>query len=159
MITLSKETSGIQNLKGTQTEENLMRAFAGESQARNRYTFAAKSAHKNKLHCIEAVFQFTASQELAHAKVFYDFLKESNGSTMYIDGGYPVEIYDDAYSLLNAAAHNEYQEYDDVYKSFADIAEQEGFIGVAQTFKNIAAIEKTHGDRFQYFAKGTVPIF
>ena len=152
MITLSKETSGIQNLKGTQTEENLMRAFAGESQARNRYTFAAKSAHKNKLHCIEAVFQFTASQELAHAKVFYDFLKESNGSTMYIDGGYPVEIYDDAYSLLNAAAHNEYQEYDDVYKSFADIAEQEGFIGVAQTFKNIAAIEKTHGDRFQYFA-------
>lgn len=152
MITLSKETSGIQSLKGTQTEENLMRAFAGESQARNRYTFAAKSAHKNKLHCIEAVFQFTASQELAHAKVFYDFLKESNGSTMYIDGGYPVEIYDDAYSLLNAAAHNEYQEYDDVYKSFADIAEQEGFIGVAQTFKNIAAIEKTHGDRFQYFA-------
>ena len=111
MITLSKETSGIQNLKGTQTEENLMRAFAGESQARNRYTFAAKSAHKNKLHCIEAGFQFTASQELAHAKVFYDFLKESNGSTMYIDGGYPVEIYDDAYSLLNAAAHNEYQEY------------------------------------------------
>ena len=152
MITLSKETSGIQNLKGTQTEENLMRAFAGESQARNRYAFAAKSAHKNKLHCIEAVFQFTASQELAHAKVFYDFLKESNGSTMYIDGGYPVEIYDDAYSLLNAAAHNEYQEYDDVYKSFADIAEQEGFIGVAQTFKNIAAIEKTHGDRFRYFA-------
>ena len=73
MITLSKETSGIQSLKGTQTEENLMRAFAGESQARNRYTFAAKSAHKNKLHCIEAVFQFTHCRSWPMRRYFMTF--------------------------------------------------------------------------------------
>ncbi|MEA4973506.1 Rubrerythrin [bioreactor metagenome] len=154
MITLTPEKNSlIQGLKGTQTEENIMRAFAGESQARNRYTFAAEKAKKAKLHVIEAVFQFTASQELAHAKVFYDFLKDSNGGTIFVDGGYPVELYEDMYSLLSAAQHDEYQEHDEIYKNFGEIAEREGFAGVAQTFKEIAKIEKSHGSRFGQFAQ------
>lgn len=152
-ILTSEKSSVIQGLKGTQTEENIMRAFVGESQARNRYTFAAEKAKKAKLRVIEAVFEFTASQELAHAKVFYDFLKESNGSTVFVDGGYPVELYDDMYSLLKAARHDEYQEHDEIYKNFGEIAEREGFLGVAQTFKNIASVEKSHGDRFAHFAQ------
>ena len=140
-------------LKGTLTEENLMRAFAGECQARNRYTFAANTARKSKLHVVEAVFTFTANQEKEHAKIFWDYLKESKGTTVFIDGGYPVDIYDDAYDLLTAAQHNEYEEHDDVYKRFGETAEQEGFIQIAQAFKNIASIEKTHGDRFGTFAK------
>ena len=154
MIAFTPEKNSLtQGLKGTQTEENLMRAFAGESQARNRYTFAASKAHKAKLYVIKVLFEFTAQQELAHAKVFYDYLKESNGGTLFVDGGYPVELYEDMYSLLDAAQHDEYQEHDDIYKSFADVAEQEGFMGISQTFKDIASIEKTHGDRFKHFAQ------
>ena len=81
------EKKFIQGIKGTQTEENLMRAFAGESQARNRYNFAASKAKKEKLHVIEAVFTFTANQEKEHAEIFYDYLKESSGTTIFIDGG------------------------------------------------------------------------
>ncbi|MCD8037269.1 MAG: rubrerythrin family protein [Clostridiales bacterium] len=143
----------LQALKGTQTEENLMRAFAGESQARNRYTFAAQKAKQNQLHVVEAVFMFTANQEKEHGEIFYDYLKYSAGSTIFIDGGYPVDLYDDAYSLLKAAEHNEYEEYGDVYKNFGDTAEQEGFTQIANTFRNIARIEKTHGDRFGYYAE------
>ena len=146
-------TNSIQALKGSQTEENLMRAFAGESQARNRYIFSASKAKKNNLHVVEAVFTFTANQEKEHAEVFYDYLKGSCGTTIFIDGGYPVDLYDDAYSLLASAQHNEYEEHDDVYKNFGDVAEQEGFSQIAQTFRNIAAIEKTHGDRFGYYAQ------
>lgn len=143
----------VQAVKGTQTEENLMRAFAGESQARNRYTFAASKAKNNNLHVVEAIFTFTANQEKEHAEIFYDYLKGSSGNTVFIDGGYPIDLYDDAYSLLAAAQHNEYEEYDDVYKTFGDVAEREGFMKIAQTFRNIASIEKTHGDRFGYYAQ------
>ena len=143
----------VQAVKGTQTEENLMRAFAGESQARNRYTFAASKAKNNNLHVVEAIFTFTANQEKEHAEIFYDYLKGSSGNTVFIDGGYPIDLYDDAYSLLAAAQHNEYEEYDDVYKTFGDVAEREGFMQIAQTFRNIASIEKTHGDRFGYYAQ------
>ena len=141
------------DFKTSETKDNLMRAFAGESQARNRYTFAAAKAKENNLHVIEAVFTFTANQEKEHAEIFYDYLKYSSGSTIYIDGGYPVDLYDDVYSLLNAAKHNEYEEHDDVYKNFGNIAEEEGFKQIAATFRNIALIEKTHGDRFNYFAE------
>ncbi len=152
IIATPDEKNMLRALKGTQTEENLMRAFAGESQARNRYTFAAQKAGQNQLHVVEAVFLFTANQEKEHGEIFYNYLKNSAGNTIFIDGGYPVDLYDDAYSLLKAAEHNEYEEHDDVYKSFGDIAEQEGFIQIANTFRNIAKIEKTHGDRFGYYA-------
>ena len=137
----------------SETRENLMRAFAGESQARNRYTFAARQARSQKLPAIEAVFAFTAEQERAHAKIFYGHLKPLAGSTIHVDGGYPVDLYTDIGDLLKAARHNEYEEHDLVYKNFGDTAQEEGFSAIAASFRSIAAIEKTHGDRFDRFAK------
>lgn len=141
------------DLKNSQTKENLMRAFAGESQARNRYTFAASLAKKQHYHVIEAVFQFTASQEKEHAEIFYHYLKDLAGENIPIDGAYPVDIDDDIMKLLRSAQHNEYEEYDPVYKSFGDIAKEEGFSKIAATFHMIAGIEKTHGDRFARLAQ------
>lgn len=140
------------DFKSSETAKNLMRAFAGESQARNRYTFAASQARKEGLPVVEAVFTFTAGQEKEHAEVFYDYLKELKGQTIIVDGGYPVDLYDKTLDLLKAARHNEYEEYGDVYKNFGKTAEEEGFPAIANTFKMIAEIEKLHGDRFQMFA-------
>lgn len=140
------------NLKDSETAKNLMRAFAGEGQARNRYTFAACAAKKEGLPVIEQVFLFTAGQEKEHAEVFYDHLKELCGETIFIDGGYPVDQYDKSLDLLKAARHNEYEEYEDVYQNFSKIAQEEGFVGIANAFSKIAEIEKAHGDRFQLFA-------
>lgn len=138
--------------QSSKTKTNLMRAFAGESQARNRYTFAASMARKNNLYVVEAVFNFTAGQEKEHAEIFFDHLKELAGSTVEIDGGYPVEKYDDPLTVLRSAQHNEYEEHDPVYSAFARTAEEEGFVQVAASFKQIAEIEKIHGDRFGQFA-------
>lgn len=140
------------DFKESQTKENLMRAFAGESQARNRYTFAAGKAVQEKQHMIADVFLFTANQEKEHAEIFYNHLKELSGETIYIDGGYPIDISEDIVTLLKRAKHNEYEEWEDVYKNFSEVAAQEGFLKVAQDFKNIADIEKTHGDRFDQLA-------
>lgn len=139
-------------LKNTETAKNLMRAFAGESQARNRYTFAASAAKKEGFPVIQAVFQFTANQEKEHAELFYKFLQEMTGETIHIDGGYPVDTYDRTLDLLKAARHNEFEEYENVYKQFGDIALDEGFDRVGQVFHMVADIEKTHGDRFDLFA-------
>lgn len=98
----------------SKTKENLMRAFAGESQARNRYTFAASQAKKNNLHVIEAVFTFTANQEKEHGEIFYNHLSAMAGKTIEIDGGYPVDITDSISELLRYAQHNEYEEHDPV---------------------------------------------
>lgn len=140
-------------LKDSKTKDNLMRAFAGESQARNRYTFGASQAKSQKLALIEQAFIYTADQEKAHAKVFYNHLKELSGQTIFIDGGYPIDIYDSLDQTLRAAEHNEYEEWEDVYKEFARVAMEEGFMNVANSFNNIAEIEKTHGDRFGEFAE------
>ena len=78
------------DFKNSETRDNLMRAFAGESQARNRYTFAAAQAKEQKLQVLERIFQYTADQEKEHAEIFYDFLKEMVGETIHVDGGYPV---------------------------------------------------------------------
>lgn len=137
----------------SKTRENLMRAFAGESQARNRYTFAASEAKKQKLHVVEAVFTFTANQEKEHAEIFYNLLKELSGSVISIDGSYPVDIYENVSKLLESAHHNEYEEYQTVYPAFAQIAREEGFTKAANSFQMIAEIEKTHGDRFQHLLK------
>ena len=139
--------------KDSQTKDNLMRAFAGESQARNRYTFAASQAKKEHQHVIEAIFHFTAEQEKEHAEIFYNHLKELSGETIHVDGGYPVDIHKDLIQLLRSAKHNEYEEYDPIYKTFGDIAKQEGFNKIAASFHMIAGIEKTHGDRFARFAE------
>ena len=135
------------------TKDNLMRAFAGESQARNRYTFAAGQAKKQNQQVISRVFLFTAEQEKEHAEIFYNHLKELSGETIHVDGGYPVDLSDDLVELLRMAQHNEYEEHDDVYKKFADKATEEGFPKVANSFLLIAEIEKTHGDRFGRFAE------
>ncbi len=138
--------------KNSETKENLMRAFAGESQARNRYTFAAEQAHQQKHEALSRIFLFTAEQERAHAKVFYDHLKEFAGETIQIDGGYPVDLSDNLEDLLRMAQHNEFEEAEDVYQKFGEKAREEGFDQVAFAFFNIAKVEKIHGERFGKFA-------
>lgn len=135
------------------TKDNLMRAFAGESQARNRYTFAASQAEKNGMHVISAIFAFTASQEKEHAEIFYQHLQEMAGKNIFIDGGYPVDISEDIAGLLSMAQHNEYEEHDDVYQKFGEKAREEGFERIAASFFQIANIEKIHGDRFGKYAE------
>ena len=145
----------------SQTRENLMRSFAGESQARNRYTIAASAARKEKLEVAARVFflPFTCpawamahDQERAHAKVFYDLLLPSAGQNIAIDGNYPIDLSDKTLDLLRAARHNEYQEFEHDYAEFARIAHQEGFDLIGGQFELIAQIEKTHGDRFGLLA-------
>ena len=132
----------------SQTKINLMKAFAGESQARNRYTFAAEEAKEQGLYAIQQVFLFTAEQERAHAERFYDLLKDLSGETIEICAGFPIDKQDSVEGLLDAAQHNEYEEADDVYLAFGNIAKEEGFMEVASAFFQIAEIEKIHGDRF-----------
>lgn len=139
--------------KNSETSKNLMRAFAGESQARNRYTIAAGIACQQKLPVIEQIFKFTADQEKEHATIFYNHLKELNGEVISIDGSYPVNNSTSILELLRSAEHNEFEEYDSVYKSFAKTAKEEGFGQVAASFEMIAAIEKVHGERFKEFAE------
>ena len=141
------------DFKNSETKDNLMRAFAGESQARNRYTFASSLAKKNGLYVISAVFGFTASQEKEHAEIFYNHLNEMTGETISIDGGYPVDLSNDVGDLLFKAQHNEYEEHDPIYKAFGEKAREEGFQSVSASFLQIAEIEKLHGDRFGKYAQ------
>ena len=136
------------DFKSSRTAVNLMRAFAGESQARNRYTFAADQAKNSNLYVIEAVFKFTAEQEKEHAEIFYNHLSSLAGETVQIDGGYPIDTKDTVIQLLRSAQHNEYEEWQDAYQAFGDEASEEGYMPVATSFYKIAEIEKTHGDRF-----------
>ena len=129
-----------------------MRAFAGESQARNRYTIAAGVANKAGLAVIQGVFLFTAEQEKVHARQFYSCLEDCAGQTVKVDGTYPVDIYSGLLDYLRAAQHNEYQEWEHDYDHFAKTAMSEGFPLVGKLFENIARVEKTHGDRFGKFA-------
>ena len=138
---------GIQ-FEDSQTKINLMKAFAGESQARNRYTFAAEEAREQGMYAVSEMFLFTADQERAHADRCYDLLKDLSGETIEICGGFPVDKQDTLEGLLDAAQHNEYEEADDVYISFGNKAKEEGFMEVASAFFQIAEIEKIHGNRF-----------
>lgn len=139
--------------ENSETRLNLMRAFAGESQARNRYTIAASCARKQGLYAVADVFTFTADQEKTHAEIFYNLLSDLSGQTLHIDGGYPVDASDSIAELLRMAQHNEYEESNDVYKAFEHTAREEGFQKVAGAFHMIADIEKVHGDRFGLFAE------
>lgn len=135
------------------TKTNLMRAFAGESMARNRYYFASDLAKQQNMYFIHQIFKFTAHQETQHAKIFYDFLKPENGCNIDITAGYPVGNYDDLAALLRDAQTHEYQEFQDIYPSFASVARSEGFLPIAFAFEQIAQVEQTHGNRFGTFAE------
>ncbi len=141
------------DLKDSRTKENLMRAFAGESQARNRYTFAAQLAKEKGFFAVKQIFDFTAKQEETHARIFYDFLKELDGENIDINAGYPVNKSEDLLAQLKAAVHNEYEESDSAYNEFGNIAKEEGFTHIATKFYLIADIERTHGQRFEDIAK------
>ena len=135
------------------TKINLMKAFAGESQARNRYTIAAEEARKKGLYAVSEVFLFTAEQERAHANRFYDLLEQYSGETIEITGGFPVDKQKTIEELLLAARHNEFEEADDVYLAFAETAKEEGCMEAASAFSQIAKIEKVHGERFGTIAE------
>ena len=136
------------DFKSSKTKENLMKAFAGESQARNRYTIAAETAEKQNMQAISSIFRFTAEQERAHAQRFYELLREMEGTTVEICGGYPVDTYESILELLKSAEHNEMEEFEDVYQSFAIDAKEEGFLEAASAFFQIAEIEHIHAKRF-----------
>lgn len=140
------------NFKDSQTKENLMRAFAGESQARNRYNFAASVAKKQKLAIIQDLFNYTANQEQAHAKQFMDKLKEFSGEEIFISTSYPAEVENNTLTLLRLAQDHEGAEHDKIYKSFAETAKNEGFNDIATLFENIGSIEKVHSERFKRYA-------
>ncbi len=140
------------NFSESKTKENLMRAFAGESQARNRYTIAAERADHEGMHTIADIFRYTADQERAHAERFYELLKELSGETVHIDGTYPIDQQDSLVGLLRAAEHNEHEEFADVYQNFGDTAKDEGFLEAASAFHQIAEIEHTHEERFKKVA-------
>lgn len=141
------------NFSESKTKENLMRAFAGESQARNRYTIAAERAEKEGMLTIADIFRYTADQERAHAERFYNLLKDLSGETIHIDGTYPIDQQDSLAGLLRAAEHNEHEEFADVYPAFGDAAKDEGFLEAASAFYQIAEIEHTHEERFRKLAK------
>ncbi len=131
-------------LKGTKTEHNLMAAFAGESQARNRYTYYASIAKKEGYEQIAAIFTETADNEKEHAKRFFKFLE---GNMVEINASYPTAL-GNTIENLKAAAMGENEEWSDLYPHFARVAEEEGFKEAAAAFKMIARVEKKHEARY-----------
>jgi len=129
------------SIKGTQTEQNLLKAFAGESQARNRYEFFSKAAKKEGYEQISRIFQETADQEKQHAKRFFSFLE---GGGLEITATYPAGIIGTTKENLEAAAAGENEEWVELYPEFARIAKEEGFPQVATAFKMIAVVEAEH---------------
>ena len=140
------------DLASSKTKINLMRSFAGESMARNRYTMSSAKAKSEGHYAIAALFDYTACQEKEHAEIFYNHLKELTDTNFDIDAAYPINIYESTLKYLEAAVKNEYEEYESIYKSFGDIAKEEGFNGIANSFYLISNIERGHGDRFKLFA-------
>jgi rubrerythrin len=132
-------------LKGSRTEKNLLAAFAGESQARNRYTFFASVAKKEGYEQISAIFQETADNEKEHAQLFFNNLK---GGTAEITATYPAGITGLTAENLKAAAEGEKREWGTLYPDFANVAEEEGFKDVAKTFRGVAKVESYHERRY-----------
>lgn len=128
-----------------------MKAFAGESQARNRYTFAAELAKNENKYVIKKVFDLTAAQEQQHAKVFYDFLKELDGTEIPIEASYPVNTAQSVEEQLKQAVQNEVNEGKNLYRQFGDVALEEGFSQIAGKFYMIADVENIHAKRFELF--------
>ncbi len=140
----------MKSLKGTQTEKNLMHSFAGESQARMRYTYFASVAKKEGYEQISAIFTETAEQEKEHAKRMFKFLE---GGDVEITAAFPAGMIKTTVENLDAAASGEEHEYGDMYPGFANIADEEGFPEVAQMYRAISVAEKFHGDRFRALQK------
>ena len=134
------------SIKGTQTEKNLLKAFAGESQAKNRYTFFSKKAKEEGFEQIAELFMITAMQEEQHAKQFFKFLE---GGPVEITATYPAGSIGTTTENLKAAAMGENEEWTDIYPHFAEVAEKEGFSKVATAFKLIAKVEKEHEERYK----------
>ncbi len=138
------------NLKGTQTEKSLLTAFAGESQARNRYAYFASQARKEGYEQIAAIFEETANQEKEHAKREFKFLQ---GGEVEIAAAFPAGVIGNTLENLKAAAAGENYETTDMYPGFAKVAEKEGFTEIADVFRNIAVAEARHRDRYLALAK------
>ena len=138
------------SLKGTETEKNLLKAFAGESQARMRYTYFASVAKKEGYEQISAIFEETANQEKEHAKRFFKFLE---GGMVEITASYPAGVIGNTAENLLAAAEGELEEWDILYKDFAAIAKEEGFPEIAVAFTNIAKVEMEHEARYRKLLK------
>lgn len=136
----------------SRTRQNLMRAFAGECQSRQRYYQSALIAQQQNYVGIERMFRFTAEQEERHAMVFYHLLKDSAGQEIEICAGYPADVFTDIQQLLDAAAKEEEKEASEIYPEFARIAAEEGYQEAAAKFRMIAEIENSHRERFGYYA-------
>lgn len=134
------------SLKGTRTEKNLLAAFAGESQARNRYTFFAKQAKKEGYEQIAAIFQETADNEKEHAKRFFKHLE---GGEVTITASFPAGVIGDTAANLEAAAAGENMEWTELYREAEEVAREEGFEEIAKLFHEIALVEKEHERRYR----------
>ena len=137
-------------LKGSQTERNLLAAFAGESQARNRYSYFASQAKKEGYEQIAAIFEETANQEKEHAKREFKFLQ---GGEVEISAAFPAGVIGSTLENLKAAASGEHYETTEMYPGFAEVAEKEGFDEIAKVFRDIAVAEKRHEDRYLALAE------
>ncbi|MCF8360444.1 MAG: rubrerythrin family protein [Prolixibacteraceae bacterium] len=138
------------SIKGTKTEQNLLKAFAGESQARMRYDYFASQAKKEGLEQIAALFQETALNEKEHAKRFFKLLE---GGMVEITANYPAGVIGNTLENLKASADGENEEWAELYPEFAKTAEEEGFKEVAKVFNMIAKVEKAHEERYRTLYK------
>ena len=136
----------MKSIKGTETEKNLLKSFAGESQARMRYTYFAKVAKSEGFEQIAAIFLETAEQEKQHAKKFFGYLE---GAMVEITASYPAGIISTTAVNLKEAANGENEEWTELYPHFADVAEAEGFPNIAATWRKIAAVEAQHEKRYR----------
>jgi rubrerythrin len=136
----------MKSIKGTKTEQNLLKAFAGESQARTRYTFFSSQAKKEGLEQIAAIFLETAEQEKEHAKKFFKFLE---GGMVEITASYPAGIIGTTAENLLEAANGEKEEWGELYPEFARVADEEGFPQIAYTFRSVATVEVEHEKRYR----------
>jgi rubrerythrin len=143
-ITLGQENM-LMDFKGSKTEKNLLAAFAGESQARNRYTFFASVAKKEGYEQIAGIFEETAGNEKEHAELFFKHLK---GGMVEINAAYPAGVIASTAENLKAAAEGEKLEWGTLYPNFADVADEEGFRDVAKTFRSVAKVEAYHERRY-----------
>jgi len=135
--------------KGSETEKNLLKAFAGESQARNRYTYFASVAKEEGFVQISALFTETADNEKEHAEIFFKHLKEGNGEVLEITASYPSGHIGTTEENLLAAAEGEKMEWGTIYPNFAEVAKEEGFFEIAKSFEEIAKVEEQHEKRYR----------
>ena len=140
----------MKSLKGTQTEKNLLKSFAGESQARTRYDYFASQAKKEGLEQMSAIFAETALNEKEHAKRFFKFLE---GEMVEITASYPAGKIGTTLETLEASANGENEEWTELYPEFAKVAEEEGFLEIATCYKMIATVEKAHEERYRKLYK------